>query len=77
MRSEQFAHANVAFEAGLFFGRERFVDELVAKVRQRTPTNTATVVGRSGSGKSSIVYAGLFPALRRPSHPRRRNNVRI
>ena len=26
-------------DAGLFFGRERFVDELVAKVRQRTATN--------------------------------------
>ncbi len=52
-------------DAGLFFGRKRFVDELVEKVRRRTPTNVVAVVGRSGSGKSSIVYAGLFPALRR------------
>ena len=52
-------------DAGLFFGRTRFVDELVAKVGQRTAANTVAVVGRSGSGKSSIVYAGLFPALRR------------
>jgi hypothetical protein len=52
-------------DAGLFFGRERFVDGLVAKVRQRTGANTVAVVGRSGSGKSSVVYAGLFPALRR------------
>src|SRR5208282_5294109 len=28
-------------------------------------TNVVAVIGRSGSGKSSIVYAGLFPALRR------------
>jgi hypothetical protein len=52
-------------DAGLFFGRERFVDELVSKVRQRTTTNTVAVVGRSGSGKSSIVFAGVFPALRK------------
>ena len=52
-------------DAGLFFGRKRFVDELANKVRQRTATNVVAVVGRSGSGKSSIVYAGLMPALRR------------
>ena len=52
-------------DAGLFFGRERFVKELVQKVGQRTATNVVAVIGRSGSGKSSIVYAGLFPALRR------------
>jgi hypothetical protein len=52
-------------DASLFFGRKRFVDELVEKVGRRTATNVVAVVGRSGSGKSSIVYAGLFPALRR------------
>jgi hypothetical protein len=52
-------------DAGLFFGRKRFVDELVQKVQHRTATNVVAVVGRSGSGKSSIVYAGLFPTLRR------------
>jgi hypothetical protein len=52
-------------DAGLFFGRQRFVEELVRKVKQRTSTNVVAVVGRSGSGKSSIVYCGLFPALRR------------
>ena len=51
-------------DAGLFSGRQRFVDELVRKVGQRTATNVVAVIGRSGSGKSSIVYAGLFPALR-------------
>lgn len=52
-------------DAGLFFGRQRFVDELVRKVGQRTATNVVAVIGRSGSGKSSIVYASLLPALRR------------
>jgi hypothetical protein len=52
-------------DAGLFFGRERFVNELVRKVGQRSAANVVGVIGRSGSGKSSIVYAGLFPALRR------------
>ena len=52
-------------DAGLFFGRQRFVDELVQKVGSRTATNVVAVIGRSGSGKSSIVYAGLFPSLRR------------
>ena len=52
-------------DAGLFFGRRRFVDELVRKVGQRTAANVVAVIGRSGSGKSSTVYAGLLPALRR------------
>jgi hypothetical protein len=52
-------------DAGLFFGRARFVEELVRKVGQRSAANVVAVIGRSGSGKSSIVYAGLFPALRR------------
>jgi WD40 repeat protein len=49
-------------DAGLFFGREKEVDELLAKLREHS---TVTVVGCSGSGKSSVVYAGLIPALRR------------
>ena len=52
-------------DAGLFFGRERFIDELLRKVSKRSATNVVALVGRSGSGKSSTVYAGLFPALRR------------
>jgi hypothetical protein len=52
-------------DAGLFFGRQRFVSELIGKVTQQTSTNVVAVVGRSGSGKSSIVSAGLLPALRK------------
>ena len=40
------------------------------KVRQRSATNLVAVLGRSGSGKSSIVFAGLFPALRKEKRPR-------
>jgi len=38
-------------------------------VGQKTATNVVAVIGRSGSGKSSIVYAGLLPALRRERGP--------
>src|SRR5262249_789201 len=38
------------------------IGELVLKVREHP---FVMVVGRSGSGKSSLIYAGLLPALRR------------
>ena len=44
-----------------FFGRETFVEKLVGAVRQQPLT---AVLGASGSGKSSIVFAGLVPKLR-------------
>ena len=46
-------------DAGLFFGRE---EAILGKLREY---NLVTLVGRSGSGKSSVVFAGLIPALRR------------
>src|SRR5512132_2766003 len=49
-------------DAGLFFGREEAIDTLLGKLRDH---NLVTLVGRSGSGKSSVVAAGLIPALRR------------
>jgi formylglycine-generating enzyme required for sulfatase activity len=45
----------------LFFGREKETDELVALL-QKTPF--LLVSGDSGSGKSSLVLAGLVPAFR-------------
>ncbi len=50
-------------DSGDFYGRERLVDELVAKLAEPDSTVVA-VVGPSGSGKSSVVRAGLVPALR-------------
>jgi len=45
----------------LFYGREAVVKRLLAKVGH---TALAGIVGASGSGKSSVVFAGLIPALR-------------
>jgi DNA-binding SARP family transcriptional activator/class 3 adenylate cyclase/WD40 repeat protein/energy-coupling factor transporter ATP-binding protein EcfA2 len=47
-------------DAANFFGRERLVAELVARL---TESRLLAVVGPSGSGKSSLVRAGLLPAL--------------
>ncbi|HEY9847927.1 MAG TPA: pentapeptide repeat-containing protein [Leptolyngbyaceae cyanobacterium] len=44
-----------------FFGRQKFVDSLV-EVVYRQPL--VAVIGASGSGKSSVVFAGLIPKLR-------------
>jgi hypothetical protein len=55
-------------DAAFFFGRgsaadpESLIGQLVRKVREYP---FVMVVGRSGSGKSSFIYAGLLPALRR------------
>lgn len=48
-------------EAHLFFGRETQVDELLRRLRLE---RFIAVVGTSGSGKSSLIRAGLFSALR-------------
>lgn len=48
-------------DAGRFFGRERLVARLVGRLREHP--FLAVVVGASGSGKSSLVRAGLVPAL--------------
>jgi WD40 repeat protein len=53
-------------DAGLFFGREAFQSRLLHAV---LTGRVAAVVGPSGSGKSSAVYAGLTPLLRRQRPP--------
>lgn len=63
-------------DADLFFGREALVAKLVSRLsgkgedvptlaRPHTPARFLAVVGASGSGKSSLVRAGLIPALKR------------
>jgi WD40 repeat protein len=47
-------------DAALFFGREDLTDRLVQEVTRRP---LVAVVGPSGSGKSSVVFAGLLPQL--------------
>ena len=45
-----------------FFGRDALVDRLLASLRDST--RLISLVGPSGSGKSSVVAAGLIPQLR-------------
>ncbi|MFF0079349.1 helix-turn-helix domain-containing protein [Streptomyces canus] len=57
------------FETGdsdLFFGREQLTADLVDLLRRR---QFAAVFGPSGSGKSSLLRAGLIPVLRRAQEP--------
>src|SRR5688500_4918952 len=48
-------------DAELFFGRERLVNELVGRVKE---SRTVFITGPSGSGKSSLVRAGLIHAMK-------------
>jgi WD40 repeat protein/energy-coupling factor transporter ATP-binding protein EcfA2 len=48
-------------DAELFFGREKLVQDLVSRVKE---SRTVFVTGPSGSGKSSLVRAGLIHALK-------------
>jgi DNA-binding SARP family transcriptional activator/WD40 repeat protein len=59
----------VAFEAEdreVFFGRETVVEGLVARLET---TRLLAVVGGSGSGKSSVVRAGILAAVRHDALP--------
>lgn len=47
--------------AEFFFGRDREIQRLIEKLKE---SRLLTVLGPSGSGKSSLVRAGLVPALR-------------
>lgn len=49
-------------DAEWFFGREELVRTLLERVRSR-PRHPIVVAGSSGSGKSSLLRAGLLPAL--------------
>jgi len=54
-------------DALFFFGRERVVQKMIDSLK-REPRFLA-VLGPSGSGKSSVVRAGLIPALRQGKVP--------
>ncbi len=47
-------------DAHLFFGREGQVDEILQKL---CANRSVSVIGYSGSGKSSLMYCGLIPVL--------------
>ena len=46
-----------------FFGRDQFIEETLVKSLERT--DFLLLVGASGSGKSSVVRAGLIPSLQK------------
>ncbi|MFE3445681.1 trypsin-like peptidase domain-containing protein [Nocardia sp. NPDC059180] len=48
-------------DAHLFYGRDADIDRVLAALEQRS---VVAVAGRSGSGKSSLVSAGVIPRLR-------------
>jgi WD40 repeat protein len=55
-------------DAAVFFGREREIDrliELLTSTLLRGPGRFVAIVGPSGSGKSSLLRAGLLPRLER------------
>ena len=51
-------------DAAVFFGRQSLVDQLLGRLESTHGHRFLAVVGASGSGKSSVVRAGLVPALR-------------
>ncbi len=53
-------------DSGLFFGREQLTADLVELLRRR---RFAAVFGPSGSGKSSLLRAGLIPVLQHAQEP--------
>ncbi|MEB3324024.1 MAG: WD40 repeat domain-containing protein, partial [Cyanobacteriota bacterium] len=52
-------------DAALFFGREAATERLRLALRRR---NVLPLLGASGSGKSSLVFAGLVPLLHKEGH---------
>ena len=47
-------------ESRIFFGRQQQIDDLLTRLKQR---HFIAVLGASGSGKSSLVKAGVLPSL--------------
>lgn len=52
-------------DSDVFFGRNKFITDLFKIIQTRKFT---TVIGASGSGKSSVVLAGLVPKLQQEGH---------
>jgi hypothetical protein len=61
-------------DAAYFFGRDSFVEELVQAAQTR---NFIPLLGASGSGKSSVVLAGLVPKLQQAGHWQFTHFVRV
>lgn len=52
-------------DATLFYGRDRVINELLEKIQQRS---LVVVSGASGTGKSSVIKAGVLPQLRKQGY---------
>ena len=55
-------------DAGIFFGREAPISELLddlRNLRETPPPRFMVILGASGSGKSSFLRAGILPSLKR------------
>ena len=50
-------------ETVIFFGRSRETDALIAGLLRDADRRFLAIVGASGTGKSSLVYAGLLSRL--------------
>ncbi|NVK57856.1 MAG: winged helix-turn-helix domain-containing protein [Alteromonadaceae bacterium] len=55
-------------DAGIFFGRQNQITELLGRITQQVNQSRAftLLLGPSGSGKSSLIHAGLIPRLTDP-----------
>lgn len=51
-------------DSHFFFGRESLIRKSLLRLKRDRPTRFLAVVGASGSGKSSLVRAGILPELR-------------
>ncbi|MDO0939178.1 hypothetical protein QQY66_48580 [Streptomyces sp. DG2A-72] len=51
-------------DAEVFFGRRGLVEQTVLAVERPGQTSLTAVFGASGSGKSSLIHAGVLPVLR-------------
>ena len=60
-------------DSGVFFGRERAATDLTAKILVH---RLVVLFGLSGSGKSSLLNAGVFPLLLREGMQPERLRVR-
>lgn len=56
-------------DAHFFFGREELIEKSLQRLRQDRRTRFLAVVGASGSGKSSLVRAGVIPKIRAGALP--------
>ncbi len=58
-------HAFSEADSGMFFGRDRLLATILRRLSEHQ--RLVALVGASGSGKSSVLHAGLLPALRKGS----------